>query len=108
MKVWVIAGDGFAIDDVLGLELDAIGSEEEPGFEAGRGRAITQRSESRRHVAYGTNLDVDMIALEHAVGQIGLVRTTAPQLAQRRFFVAKGFQEGKRERYRVKWRFGEL
>ena len=76
-KVGVGAGDGLAVDEVLGLEALAVGGQDELGLVAGGGRTLPQRGERRRHFAFRADLDVDVVALEHPAGQVGLVRVAA-------------------------------
>ena len=42
-EIGVTAGDGFTCGDILGLEIDTIGGEDELGLGAGRGGTVAQR-----------------------------------------------------------------
>jgi hypothetical protein len=91
----VIADDGFAIvGKALGLQRDAIGGEDELGLLLGGGRAIPQGGKGGRDLACRADLEVNIVALEDAAGEIGLVRVTTPQALEGGFLISEGFEEG--------------
>ncbi len=107
VKVGILAGDGLAIDEIFGLKARAVGGKDEFGFVASGGRAITQGRERRSHLAIAANVQVNIVALEHAAGQIRLVRAAAVEPFKGRLLISEGFEKGKREHRRVKGRFGK-
>jgi hypothetical protein len=101
------ASDGFAADQVLGLEILPIGSEDELGFELGGGRAVFKRHEGVRDRAGGAGGDMDVVALEDPA-QIGFVRVTLAQLLDLGRLAPKSLKKSKREFSWVEWYFGEF
>ena len=108
VKVGVGAGDGLAIDEVFGLKALAVGGQDELGLVAGGGSTLPQRGEGRRHFAFRADLEVDVVALEHPAGQIGLVRVSTLEPFEGGLLVAEGFEKGIGESRRVEGRFREL
>src|SRR5207248_11218095 len=76
VKVGIGAGNGFAINEVFGFEGFAIGGQDELGLLASGGGTLSQRREGRRYFAFRANLDMDVVALQHAAVQIGFVRVS--------------------------------
>ena len=107
-EISIGAGDGFALDEVFGFKRFAVGGQDELGLLAGGGGARPQRREGGRHFAFRADLDVDVIALQHPAGQIGLVRVSGLQTLERGLLVAERFQEGKGESAGVKRSLREL
>jgi len=69
----IIAGDRLAIDEVLGFKGFAVGGEDELGLLFVGGRAFPQGGERGSHLALRADLEVDVVALENAAGEVGLV-----------------------------------
>lgn len=86
MKVGVCAGDRLAIGKVFCLKAFAVGGEDELGLVPSRRRAIAQ-GQRRRHLAFGTNLQVDIVALEYAVREVDLFVELLPSLLSRSIVV---------------------
>tara|TARA_R100000750_G_scaffold694_1_gene904 strand:+ start:315 stop:947 length:633 start_codon:yes stop_codon:yes gene_type:complete len=100
-------GDGFAADQVLGLELLTIGSEDELGFELGGGRAIFECREGVGDRAKGAGGDMDVVALQDPA-KIGFVRFALAQLLDLGGFAPEGFEKGKGEFSRVEGGLSKL
>jgi hypothetical protein len=106
-EIRVGAGDGFAGFDFFGFKAFAIGSENEAGFGPAGGRAVLERCQGFRHFACLGDCDVDIAGLQDAA-EIGFVRCARAQALEGGFLVAKGLQEGERERLPVKWLEGQV
>lgn len=106
-KAGIGAGDGLAIDEVFGFDGLAIGGEDELGLISAGGSALSQRGQGRRHFAFRADLEMDVVALQHPAGQIGLVRISALEPFKGGLLVAEGFEEGVGKSVRVERRFGE-
>ena len=72
-NVGICAGDCFAGNQVLGFQINAVCGEDEPYLVFGVGRAVAQFSELARDTASLTYREVDVITLQNAVLDIGLV-----------------------------------
>ena len=86
-------GNRVATAQVFGLEVRAIGRQDEPRLGLGGGWADLQGAQCLRHLAGIAGQDVDVVGLKDAA-QVGLVRCTGTQTLEGRFLVAKGFKEG--------------
>ncbi len=100
-EIGVAAGDGLAGGDVLGLEVDAVGGENELGLGAGRGGAVAKGGQGCRDVARFAGFQVDVVGLQDAA-EVGLVRRAGAQALDRRVLVSEGHEEGIGELCRVK------
>ena len=107
MKIGVVAGDGLAITEVLRLKTFAVGGEDELDLVPSSSWAIPQACEGSSHLTFRANLQMDIIALEYAAGQVRLVRATAFKPLDRGWLVTKGFEESKGELLRVKGSFSQ-
>lgn len=106
-EVFERAGNCLAARQVLGLEVRAVGREDEPRLGLGRGGAVLQRPERLRHLACAGGQNVDVVALEDAA-KVGLVGRPRAKALERRLLVPEGFQEGEGERRDVKGSLGEI
>jgi len=103
----VTAGDGFTGGDVLGLEIDAIGGEDELRLGAGGGGAVAKGCQGRCDIARRAGREVDVVGLQDAA-DIGLVRCAGAQPLDRRVLVAEGHEEGIGEFGRIKGLLGKF
>ena len=90
----VVAGDCFAIGEVFCLKRDAIGGEDELGLLLGRGRTISQGCKRGGDFALWADVQVDVVALEDAAGEVGGVGTgfpLSPEALEGGVFVSEGF-----------------
>ena len=82
-EVGVGAGDGFAVDQILRLQVDAVRGEDELRLGRARLGAFTQgfqRLVDRARIARG---DMDIVALEDTAGKVRGIGCPGPQLLQR-------------------------
>ena len=109
IEIGIVAGDGFAIHQVLRLEVVAVRRQNKLRLILRRRRTLPQRRQRVRHCPRRAHLDVNVAALQHPT-QVRLVGTAlgALELLDRRRFVAKRFEKGKGKLVWVKGRFGEL
>ena len=92
-KVLEGTGDGLAAGQVLGLEVHAIGGEDELRLGLGRRRAGLESGQRLGHPPCVAGQDVDVAGLENTA-EVGLVRRPRAQALDGRRLVAKGFKEG--------------
>ncbi|XRP74414.1 hypothetical protein HF292_007165 [Acidithiobacillus ferruginosus] len=92
-KVLKGTGDGLAAGQVFGLEVRAIGGEDELRLGLGRRRAGLEGGQRLRHPPCVAGKNVDVTGLENTV-EVGLVRRTGAKALEGRRLVAEGFQEG--------------
>ncbi len=102
----VVADDNVARGQILGVELDSIGREDEPCPGAARCRTGLQCRQGGDDLSFGTDLDVDVGALEHPA-EIGAVRHACAQAPDRRRLVAERPKQCKRKLFRLEGSFGE-
>lgn len=95
-EILVGTGDRLAARQVLRLEIDAIGGEDEPRFSFGSRGAVLQGPERLRGLPRAAGEDVDIAGLEDAA-EVGFVRCAGAQSLDRCILVAEGFKEGIRE-----------
>ena len=72
-EIRVGAGDGFAVHDIFRLKCFAIGGEDELALLARGGRTLPQCFERAGDFALRADLDMDVVALKDAAGEVGLV-----------------------------------
>ena len=87
-EVLVGAGDGLAAGQVFGLEVRAVGGEDELRLGLGGGGAVLQRLERLRDLPGVAGQDVDVVGLENAA-EVGLVRRARAQALDRRSLLPK-------------------
>ena len=87
------AGDRLAAGQVFGLEVRAVGGEDELRLGLGGGGAVLERLERLRDLPCLAGQDVDVVGLENAA-EVGLVRRPGAKALDRRRLVAEGFKEG--------------
>ena len=92
-KVLIRASDGPPTRQILRLEFDAIGSEDEFGFPFGGRGAISQHPERFRYRACITGQDMDIVGLENAA-KVRFVRRPRTETLDGGFLVPEGFKEG--------------
>src|SRR5262249_25852974 len=100
------AGYRLAARQVLGLEVDPIGCEDEFRLRLGRGRTCLQRRESLGDLALATAGNVDVVGLKNAA-QVGLIRCASAKPFDRRVLIPEGLKESEGEFDRVEWLLGE-
>lgn len=106
-EVGIGTGDGFAVDEVLGLEVCTVGSEDELRLGLGRCRTSLKRRKRWRDLPCVAGQDVDVAGLEHAA-EIGLVGRATSQALEGCSLIAEGFQEGIWELSSVEGLFREV
>lgn len=104
-EVWIVAGDGFATGQFFGFKGLAVGGEDELGSGLCGGGTLAQRLEGFAHCARCAHGDVDVVALEHAVGHIRCVVVAGTQALESRVLIAKSGEEGERKLRRVEGLF---
>ena len=92
-EVLVGAGDRLTAHQAFGLEVHAVGGEDEPGLGLGGCRAGLQGGQRLRHLPGAAGQDMDVVGLENTA-KIGLVRRPGTQALERGLLVAEGFEEG--------------
>ncbi len=92
-KVLEGTGDGLAAVQVFGLEVRAIGGEDELRLGLGRRRADLEGGQRLRDPPCVAGQDVDVAGLENTA-EVGLVRRPRTQALDGRRLVAKGLKEG--------------
>ena len=107
----VVAGNRFAIlRQTLGLKRLAIGGEDELDLLLRRGRAVAQCGKRGGHLAFRTDLEVDIVPLEDAVGKIRLVGAgfpLGPEPLEGSLLVSEGFEKGVGKSLRIEGLFRE-
>ena len=107
-KIAIGAGNGFAVDQILCLQVGAVRGEDELGFRRARLGAFTkglQRLVDRPRIARG---DMDIVALEDAAGKVRGVGCPGPQLLQRVRLAPECFEKREWKLRPVKWLGGQF
>ena len=94
-EIGIIADHDAPAAQILGVKLLSVDRQDEECPGTRRHRAGPECRQSRYRLAFGTDLDVDVAALEHAT-KVGVVRCPRAQTLDRRRPVAEGLE--KRER----------
>ena len=100
-EILVRTGDGLAARQVLGLEIHAVGRQDELRFGFGGRGAVLQRRQRLRDLSRVACGDVNVVGLKNAA-KVGLVRGAGAQPLDRRLLVAESFEEGIRKVLGVK------
>lgn len=95
VEVGIGTGEDLAVGKVFGFKGFSVGGEDEFGLVAGGGGTQPKRGEGGGYFAFGRDLQVDVIALEHPA-QIGFVRVPALEPFEGGLLVAEGFEKGMR------------
>ena len=82
-EIAIGAGDGFAVDQILRLQVDTVRGEDELGFRRACLWAFTQGLQRLVDRARITSGNMDIVALEDAAGKVRGVGCPGPQLLQR-------------------------
>lgn len=100
--------DGFAVDQILRLQVGAVRGEDELGLRRPRLGAFTQGLErlvDRARIARG---DMDIVALEDTAGKVRGIGCPGPQLLQRVGLAPERFEKREGELRPVKWLGGQF
>ena len=107
-KVLVLAGERRDVGgEVFGVQLQAVGGEDELSLVPGRRGAVPQGSERSGHLTGRCDLDVDIAALENPA-DVGLVRVAGLEAFEGGLLVAERLEKGVGELRRHEGRFGEV
>ena len=106
-KIGVAAGDGFAGVDILSLEVDAVGGENELCLGAGRGGAVAKGGQGRRDIARRAGRKVNVVGLKDTA-EVGFVGCAGAQSFDSSVLVSEGREKGIRELGRVKGLLGKF